>query len=210
MQQLMARKLEMTQVFNDEGKQLPITIVEVQPATIVRLKTNDKDGYSAVQVGYGTARANKLTKPVAGQVQKLDSKPRIFKEERLESIEGLEVGQAVAISDILSVGDTISVTAVSKGKGFQGGVKRHGFAGGPKTHGQSDRHRAPGSIGAGSSPGKVWKGTRMAGHMGHKQITTRGLTVIAIDGNKISVKGAVPGARSTWVVIKKQEQSKQG
>lgn len=204
MQQLMARKIEMTQVFNDEGKQLPITIVEVEPATIVRLKASEKDGYTAIQVGYGIAKAQKLTKPVAGQVKNLEVKPRLLKEERLESTEGLEAGQTIAITDIINVGDTISVTAVSKGKGFQGGVKRHGFAGGPKTHGQSDRHRAPGSIGAGSSPGKVWKGTRMAGHMGHKQITTRGLTVIAIDGNKVSIKGAVPGARSTWVMLKKQ------
>ncbi len=204
MQQLMARKLEMTQVFDDQGKQLPITVVEVEPAVVVRLKTQEKDGYSAVQVGYGQARPEKQTKPLAGQFKNLQTTPRKLKEERLESTEGLEVGQTVAITDVINVGDTISVTALSRGKGFQGGVKRHGFAGGPKTHGQSDRHRAPGSIGAGSTPGKVWKGTRMAGQMGHKQITTRGLTVVAIDGNKVSLKGAVPGARATWVTITKQ------
>lgn len=204
MQQLMARKIEMTQVFDEQGKQLPITVVEVEPATVVRLKTADQDGYTAVQVGYGQARPEKQTKPMAGQFKNLDTTPRKLKEERLDSVEGLSVGQAIAVTDVINVGDTIAVTAVSKGKGFQGGVKRHGFAGGPKTHGQSDRHRAPGSIGAGSSPGKVWKGTRMAGHMGHKQITTRGLTVVAIDGNKVSLKGAVPGARSTWVLITKQ------
>ena len=204
MQQLMARKIEMTQVFDDAGRQLPITIVEAEPAAVVRVKSVEKDGYSAVQVGYGTAKENKLTKPVAGLVKALSTKPRRFVEERLESTEGIEPGQAVAIADVLAVGDIVSVTAFSKGKGFQGGVKRWGFRGGPKTHGQSDRHRAPGSIGAGTSPGRVWKGKKMAGHMGNKRITTAGLRVVAIEDNKIMLKGAVPGARESWVMLRKQ------
>lgn len=204
MQQLMARKIEMTQVFDDAGRQLPITIVEAEPAAVVRVKSDEKDGYTAVQVGYGTAKENKITKPVAGLVKDLKIKPRRFVEERLETTEGIELGQSIAISDVLAVGDMVSVTGFSKGKGFQGGVKRWGFAGGPKTHGQSDRHRAPGSIGAGTSPGRVWKGKKMAGHMGNKRITTAGLRVVAIDGNKIMLKGAVPGARESWVVLRKQ------
>lgn len=204
MQQLMARKIEMTQVFDDAGRQLPITIVEAEPAAVVRVKSVEKDGYSAVQVGYGTAKENKLTKPVAGLVKALSVKPRRFVEERMDSVDGVEIGQSIGINDVLQVGDMVSVTGLSKGKGFQGGVKRWGFAGGPKTHGQSDRHRAPGSIGAGTSPGRVWKGKKMAGHMGHKQITTAGLQVVAIEGNKIMLKGAVPGARESWVLLRKQ------
>ena len=204
MQQLMAQKIEMTQIFDEDGKQLPVTIVEAQPATVVRLKSEQKDGYTAVQVGYGVAKESKLTKPVAGLVKNLKTKPRKFAEERLESTEGIEPGQEIAINDVIQVGDTVSVTGLSKGKGFQGGVKRWGFGGGPKTHGQSDRHRAPGSIGAGTSPGRVWKGKKMAGQMGHKQITTFGLKVVGIEGNKIMLKGAVPGARQTWVMVRKQ------
>jgi len=204
MQQLMARKIEMTQVFDNDGKQIAVTEVRVEPAAVVRVKTAEKDGYTAVQVGYGTIKDSKLTKPVAGQVKGLNVKPRRFVEERIDSAEGLSAGQAISIEDVLQVGDIVSVTGFSKGKGFQGGVKRHGFGGGPKTHGQSDRHRAPGSIGAGTSPGRVWKGQRMAGHMGNKQITTFGLQVVAIDGDKVTLKGAVPGARDSWVMLKKQ------
>ena len=145
MQQLMAQKIEMTQIFDEDGKQLPVTIVEAQPATVVRLKSEQKDGYTAVQVGYGVAKESKLTKPVAGLVKNLKTKPRKFAEERLESTEGIEPGQEIAINDVIQVGDTVSVTGLSKGKGFQGGVKRWGFGGGPKTHGQSDRHRRTGA-----------------------------------------------------------------
>ncbi len=204
MQQLMARKIEMTQRFDESGRQLPITVVQAEPAAVVRIKSMEKDGYSAVQVGYGIAKENKLTKPVAGLVKTLSNKPRRFVEEHLEVVDGIQIGQTIAIEDVLQVGDIVSVTGFSKGKGFQGGVKRWGFGGGPKTHGQSDRHRAPGSIGAGTSPGRVWKGKKMAGHMGNKQITTAGLQVVAIEGNKIMLKGAVPGARQSWVVLRKQ------
>lgn len=204
MQQLMARKIEMTQVFDDSGKQIPVTIVKVEPAVVTRLQTAEKNGYTSVQVGYGIAKESKLSKPVAGQVKNLETKPRRFAEERLESVEGVEVGQSINLSDTFEVGDTVQVTGLSKGKGFQGGVKRWGFGGGPKTHGQSDRWRAPGSIGAGTSPGRVWKGKKMAGQMGHKQITTKGLTIVSIEGDKVALKGAVPGARDSWVLLRKQ------
>jgi large subunit ribosomal protein L3 len=204
MKQLMAKKINMTQVFSETGKILPVTMVEIQPAVVTRLKDMDNDGYIAVQVGYGEKKPQKMTKPVAGQVKGISHNPRHFKEELVTSLASLEVGQVLSVADIFKVGDIISVTAWSKGKGFQGGVKRWGFAGGPKTHGQSDRHRAPGSIGSGTDPGRVWKGLHMAGHMGNKRITTQGLTIVSIDGNKIAIKGAVPGANQSLLVMKKQ------
>jgi large subunit ribosomal protein L3 len=204
MKQLLARKIEMSQMFDDLGKQIPVTVLEAEPAVINGFKTVERDGYVAVQVGYGAYRAKAVTKPVAGQSKQLSTTPRYLKEERVDTTEGLETGQAVELSQVLAVGDLISVQGQSKGKGFQGGVRRWGFGGGPKTHGQSDRHRAPGSIGAGTSPGRVLKGKRMAGHMGNRRITTQGLRVMAIEGNKIMVKGAVPGARQSLIVLTKQ------
>jgi large subunit ribosomal protein L3 len=204
MKQLLVRKIEMTQVFDDQGKQIPVTVLKAESAVINRVKTVDTDGYVAVQVGYGQAKANATTKPVAGQTKHLDVTPRRLREERLESVDGLEAGQAIEIDQILSAGDTVSAQGYSKGKGFQGGVRRWGFAGGPKTHGQSDRHRAPGSIGAGTSPGRVLKGKKMAGHMGNRKITTRGLQIVSIEGNTLLVKGAVPGARDSLVMLSKQ------
>ena len=204
MNQLMAKKIEMTQMYDESGKQLPVTILEIVPAVVTRIKTAEKDGYAGVQVGFGSVKDKNVTKPVAGQVKSLTDKPRKFVEERLEDTDGLSVGQTISLAEVLAVGDMLSASGMSKGKGFQGGVKRWGFAGGPKTHGQSDRHRAPGSIGSGTSPGKVWKGLRMAGHMGHRQTTTRGLRILNIDGNRVWIKGAVPGAKQSWVLLKKQ------
>jgi large subunit ribosomal protein L3 len=205
MKQLLARKIEMSQVFDDQGRQIPVTVLEAEPAVINRFKTIEQDGYVAVQVGYGEFKAKAVTKPVAGQTKHLPTTPRHLKEERLDSIEGLEAGQVIELSHIIAVGDLVDAQGLSKGKGFQGGVRRWGFAGGPKTHGQSDRHRAPGSIGAGTSPGRVLKGKRMAGHMGHKVITAQNLEVMAIEGTRLLIKGAVPGARQTLILITKQD-----
>jgi large subunit ribosomal protein L3 len=204
MKQLLVRKIEMTQVFDEQGRQIPVTVVEAEPAVVSRTKSADKDGYVAVQVGYGLARKNAITKPVAGQTKNLAATPRRFREERVADLEGIEAGQAIAVADVLAAGDVVKAQGVSKGKGFQGGVRRWGFAGGPKTHGQSDRHRAPGSIGAGTSPGRVWKGKKMAGHMGARQITTRGLQVVSVEGNRLLIKGAVPGANQSLVLLIKQ------
>ena len=195
----------MTQVFDDEGKQIAVTVLKAEPAIISRIKQTESDGYQAVQVGYGVARANAVSKPVAGQTKNLEASPRRFREERVESLDELSVGQTVSLADVLSVGDTISAQGWSKGKGFQGGVRRWGFAGGPKTHGQSDRHRAPGSIGAGTSPGRVWKGKKMAGHMGNRKVTTRGLQVVSVEGDTVMIKGAIPGARESLVLLRKQD-----
>ncbi len=204
MKQLLARKIEMTQVFDEQGRQIPVTVLEAEPAVVNRTKTADKDGYIAVQVGYGEARKNAITKPVAGQTKHLETTPRRFREERVEDLEGVEAGKVIVATDVLAAGDIIKAQGISKGKGFQGGVRRWGFAGGPKTHGQSDRHRALGSIGAGTSPGRVWKGKKMAGHMGARQITTRGLQVVSIEGNRLFIKGAVPGANESLVLLIKQ------
>jgi large subunit ribosomal protein L3 len=204
MKQLLARKIEMTQIFDEAGRQVPVTVLEAEPAVVSRLKSQERDGYVAVQMGYGEARVNAVTKPVAGQTKSLPVTPRRFKEERMENVDGIEIGQSVNVDQVLAVGDVVDAQGWSKGKGFQGGVRRWGFAGGPKTHGQSDRHRAPGSIGAGTSPGRVWKGKHMAGHMGHRKITTQGLTVVSIEGNRLFIKGAVPGARQSLVLLTKQ------
>ena len=204
MNKAIARKIEMTQLFDELGIVTPVTWLKFEPAVVVRLKSQEKDGYVAVQVGYGESKPGHTTRPVAGQIKGLDSHPRRFAEERMDSVEDYSVGQVFNPTEVFHTGDMVDVRAMSKGKGFQGGVKRWGFAGGPKTHGQSDRHRAPGSIGSGTFPAKVWKGLHMAGHMGHKYITTQGLRVMAVEGDRIALKGAVPGARSTLVTIAKK------
>ncbi len=202
----------MTSAYDARGGRVGATVVEVNPNFVTQLKSTDsKDGYDAVQLGYGTKKSVK--KPQIGHSKKsgLDQKIRWFREVKVrvtgdrQQLENLNPGQQISISDIFSVGDAVKVTGTSKGKGFQGGVRRHGFHGGPKTHGQSDRHRAPGSIGSGTTPGRVYKGKRMAGHMGSETVSTRNLEVVGIDktNNLISIKGAVPGAAGGLIMITK-------
>ncbi len=197
----MGKKLGMTQTFMEDGRAEATTIVEAGPCTVVQVKTEDKEGYNAVQLGYGEAKKAKSS-------QKEDSKGpggfRYLKEIRVKTIKDISIGDKVDIG-LFKMGDLVDVTGISKGRGFAGVVKRHGFAGGPKTHGQSDRHRAPGSIGAGSSPGRVLKGTRMAGHMGYDKATVVGLKVIGADPEKnlLMIKGAVPGCRNGLLMIRK-------
>lgn len=178
-----------------------VTAIQAGPCTAVQVKTIDKDGYSAVQLGLGTAK--RVKSPQRGHFKDL-GKFRYLREIRLEDDEAVETGQQFDVS-LFNAGDLVDITGVSKGKGFAGVIKRHGFAGGPKTHGQSDRHRAPGSIGATSSPGRVIKGLRMAGHMGSEQKTVRHLEVIEADPerNLLMVKGAVPGSSNGLLIIKK-------
>lgn len=182
------------------------TVLEVAPNFVTQLKSVEgKDGYSSVQLGYGSKKSVK--KPQIGHAKKAGIKQKIrwFKEVRVEDKVDLNPGQQVSISDIFSVGDAVKVTGVSKGKGFAGVVKRHGFAGGPKTHGQSDRHRAPGSIGSGTTPGRVYKGKKMAGHMGAETVSVRNLEVTGVDKQKniLVVKGAVPGPNGGLVMVTK-------
>lgn len=201
---LIGRKLGMTRIFADDGSVVPVSVIEVTPNTVTRLRSVEKDGYSAVQLGAGTAR--RLTKPVAGQFKDLDKdhqRPRHVREVRIEGDEAYEVGQQVGV-DAFTAGELVDVTGVSKGHGFTGVIERHNFKRGPKTHG-SDHHRAPGSIGAGTYPGRVWLGTRMAGQMGNARVTVKKLTVIRVDPerNLLLVRGAVPGARNGTLIVQK-------
>jgi large subunit ribosomal protein L3 len=198
---LIGRKLGMTQVFRPDGTVVPVTVIEAGPCTITQIRTQDRDGYEAVQLGFG--RARRLNKPQRGHLKNLPPH-RVLREVPAGSLADLSVGQQVDAS-IFAPGERVDITGVSKGKGFAGVVKRHHFGGGPKTHGQSDRWRAPGSIGSGTTPGRVYKGTRMAGHMGHERVTVKNLEVVRVDPerNVLLVKGAVPGARSQIVLIRR-------
>jgi large subunit ribosomal protein L3 len=197
---LIGRKVGMTQVFQADGTMVPVSVVAIAPNTVTRLRTTERDGYTAVQVG---AEASKrLTKPEAGQLKDLPKLASI-REFRLESVDAYEVGQQLGV-DLFEAGELVDVVGVSKGKGFAGHIKRHHFKRGPKTHG-SDHHRAPGSIGPGTTPGRVYKGLRMAGHMGDQRTTVKKLTVVRADAerNLLLVKGAVPGGRGALLLVKK-------
>ena len=205
-QGIIGKKLGMSQIFRDDGKVAVVTAIEAGPCTITQVKTTAKDGYNAIQIGFGEAKKSKS--PKRGQPKGV-KQFKYLREFMSGESEAAEVGQKIDVS-LFKVGDLINVTGVSKGKGFAGVVKRHHFAGGPKTHGQSDRHRAPGSIGATTSPGRVFKGTRMAGHMGDQQVTVRNLEVFEADParNLLLVKGAVPGSRNGLLLIKKSDRGK--
>jgi len=203
---IIGKKLGMTQIFRDNGKSEAVTAIEAGPCTVIQVKTATREGYSAAQLGFGEAK--RLNSPQRGHVKGL-GQFRYLREFRVEDTEAIEVGNKIDVS-LFKAGDLVDITGVSKGKGFAGVVKRHHFAGGPKTHGQSDRHRAPGSIGATTSPGRVFKGMRMAGHMGNERVTVRHLEVVEADParNLLLVKGAVPGGRNGLLLIKKSSRRK--
>jgi len=205
-QGIIGKKLGMTQIFRDNGKAEAVTAIEAGPCTVTQVKTVAKEGYNAAQLGFGAVK--RLNSPQQGHLKGLDEF-KYLREFRVYDIEAIEVGQKVEVS-LFKSGDLVDITGVSKGKGFAGVVKRHHFAGGPKTHGQSDRHRAPGSIGATTSPGRVFKGLRMAGHMGNSRVTVRQLEVFDADParNLLLVRGAVPGARNGLLLIKKVSRGK--
>ncbi len=201
---ILGTKEQMTQVFDADGNASPATIVRVTPAKVTQVKTTDTDGYEAVQIASGEQKEARLNKAalahLGGAFQHVkEFRPRANFD---ESIEGLEKGQTLDVS-VFEAGDTIMVSAISKGKGFQGGVKRYGFAGGPKTHGNKHHERAPGSIGA-TGPARVFKGTRMAGRMGADRVTVKNLQVLQVnpEENLLLVKGAVPGRRGTLVEVR--------
>jgi large subunit ribosomal protein L3 len=198
---LIGRKAGMTQVFQPDGTMVAVSVLEVAPNTVTRLRTLERDGYAAVQLG--TDEKPTLNKPRSGQLEGLP-KVSTMREFRVEDLSGYEVGQTVAIADLFAEGDLVDVTGVSKGKGFAGHVKRHHFSRGPKSHG-SDHHREPGSIGPGTTPGRVYKGVRMAGHMGDEQVTTKKVTVVRADADKnlLLLKGSLPGARGGLILVKK-------
>jgi large subunit ribosomal protein L3 len=201
---LIGRKLGMMRIFGDDGSVVPVSVIEAKPNSITRLRTTERDGYAALQVGAGSAR--KLSKPVAGQFKELakeQQSPRNVHEFRVDSTDGFEAGQQLDVS-LFAPGDLVDVTGTSKGHGFTGTIARHHFKRGPKTHG-STNIRQPGSIGAGTTPGRVFLGTRMGGHMGDDQVTVKKLQVVKVDAERhlILVKGAVPGARNAVLLVQK-------
>lgn len=202
---LIGRKVGMTQVFQDDGTMVAVSVLAIEPNTVTRLRTTDRDGYTAVQVG--TDGDRKLTKPRAGQLKDLPKdapRPATLREFRVDGVDEYSLGQTLSVGDVFAVGDFVDVTGVSKGKGFAGQIKRHNFRRGPKSHG-SDHHREPGSIGPGTTPGRVYKGLRMAGHMGDERVTIKKLRVVRTDPerNLLLVKGTLPGARGSLILVKK-------
>ncbi|MEI8322255.1 MAG: 50S ribosomal protein L3 [Actinobacteria bacterium] len=207
---IVGEKVGMTQVWGDDQRVIPVTVLRVEPARVVQVKTGERDGYTAVQVTYGSKDAKKLTKPEAGHFASAGVAPgRRVVELRLDSIDGFVVGQEIAV-DTLTVGERVDVTAVSRGKGFAGGMKRHNFAGQGASHGNHKHHRAPGSIGSCSFPGRVFKGLKMAGHMGHDQVTTLNLEVVQADMERglLLVKGSVPGPNGGVVIVRNAVKAK--
>lgn len=200
---LIGRKIGMSQVFAENGDAVPVTVIEAGPCYVTQVKTLERDGYEAAQIGFEAKKEKQTTRPLQGHFKKAKVEPqRIVREVEVEDIEACEPGQVVG-ADIFETGELVDVTGYFKGRGFQGVVKRHGFRGGDKTRGQSDRWRHPGSIGQSATPSKVFKGTRMGGRMGNKRVTVRNLEVVAVDAEKniLLVKGAVPGHRNGYVLI---------
>ena len=197
---ILGKKLGMTQLYR-EGKEIVVTAIEAGPCTVVQVKTEEKDGYNAIQIGFGDSK--RLNSPEKGHVKK-HGQFKYLREFRIDDAKSVQEGQKIS-ADIFKAGDLVDVIGVSKGKGFAGGVKRYHFAGGPKTHGQSDRHRAPGSIGSTTSPGRVFKGLKMAGHMGNERVTVQNLQVVDVNTERhvILLKGAVPGPRNGLLIINK-------
>jgi large subunit ribosomal protein L3 len=198
---LVARKVGMTQVFDERGVAVPVTVLEAGPCTVVGLRTVEKDGYSATRLGFGAVKESKVTKPVAGEYKKAGVKPsRRIVEFRGEPAEGVEVGTELK-ADVFAEGDKVAVVGTSKGKGFAGVVKRHRFGRGPVTHG-SHNIRQPGSVGS-VDAARTWRGVKMAGQMGNIRTTTRGLTVVKVDAerNLLMIRGAVPGPKNGIVTV---------
>jgi large subunit ribosomal protein L3 len=197
---LIGRKVGMTQIFQADGTMIPVTAVAIEPNTVTRLRTVERDGYTAVQLGIEASK--RITKPEKGQLKDLPPVSTI-REFRLDDVDAYAVGQKLTV-DLFAEGELVDVTATSKGKGFAGTVKRHHFKRGPETHG-SDHHREPGSIGPGTTPGRVYKGLRMSGHLGADRTTVKKLTVVRADSerNLLLVRGSVPGGPNTLILVKK-------
>ena len=199
---IVGEKVGMTQVWDDDNRVVPVTVLQVAPLRVVSVRTPERDGYSALQVTFGQKKSTKLTKPVAGQYGDVEPGERLV-ELRLDDVTGYEVGQEIKV-DVLADGDLVDVTAVSKGKGFAGVMKRHGFSGQKASHGAHLIHRAPGAVGACATPARVFKGQRMAGRMGGEKVTTLNLKVVSADAerNLLLVQGAVPGPKGGLVLVR--------
>ena len=204
MKGLIGKKIGMTQIFDESGLAVPITLIEAGPCYVTQVRQPERDGYNAVQLGFGQAKRKQLTGGQLGHLKTSELPPlRFLREFRVKDSEVNE-GDKIEVGEVFSVGDQVDVVGTSKGKVFQGAVKRHGFRGGPRTHGQSDRQRATGSIGMGTTPGRVFKGKRMPGHMGSERVTIQNLQVAYIDPdrNLLGVRGAIPGPKGGVVMIK--------
>jgi len=201
---LVGRKVGMTRVFSDDGVSIPVTVIEVEPNRVSQIKTVETDGYVAVQVITGSRRASRVTKPMAGHYKKAGVEAgRGAWEFRVDSVDGIELGSEFKV-DLFEAGQVVDVSGVSKGKGFQGGVKRHNFRMQDATHGNSLSHRANGSIGQNQTPGRVFKGKKMSGHMGAANVTAQNLQIVSVDTdrNLLLIRGAVPGAKSGDVIVR--------
>ena len=201
---LIGKKIGMTQIFDEKGKVVPVTVVEAGPCVVSQIKTVETDGYTAIQMGYGDIKPKHVTKPLQGHFKKADVAPkRILKEFRFDDCSAYELGQVIK-ADVFETGDKVDVTGKSKGKGYAGVIKRWNFSRLKETHGSGPVARHGGSMGACSSPSRVWKGKKMAGHLGAEKVTVQNLAVVKIDAedNLIAIKGAIPGANGGYVVIK--------
>jgi len=200
----LGKKVGMSQVFREDGIVVPVTLVEAGPCVVTQIKTQGTDGYEAVQLGFGDVK--RLNKPMAGHFKR-SRISRFVKEVKVDDISQFQVGQSLTV-DVFQPGERVDIIGRSKGRGFAGVMKRHGFGGGPRTHGQSDRARAPGSIGGGTTPGKVYKGLKMAGHMGNRRITVKGIEIIHVDveRNLLLLKGGVPGSVNWLLEIRRSRK----
>ena len=201
---LIGKKIGMTQIFDEKGKVVPVTVVEAGPCVVSQIKTVETDGYTAIQMGFGDIKPKHVTKPLQGHFKKADVAPkRILKEFRFDDCSAYELGQVIK-ADLFEIGDKVDVTGKSKGKGYAGVIKRWNFGRLKETHGSGPVARHGGSMGACSSPSRVWKGKKMAGHLGAEKVTVQNLAVVKIDAedNLIAIKGAIPGANGGYVVIK--------
>jgi large subunit ribosomal protein L3 len=201
---VLGRKIGMTQIFDETGAVVPVTVLEVGPCVVTQIRVRERDGYEAVQVGFGAVKPKSLTKPQRGHLAGAGQLVRHLREFSADNPSDYKVGEVIG-ADLFSAGQIVDVTGQSKGRGFQGVMKRHGFGGGPRTHGQSDRARAPGSIGAGTDPGHVFKNTRMAGRMGGRRVTVQNLEVVEVisDRNLLLVRGSVPGAKNGLIMVRR-------
>lgn len=209
MKAILGRKIGMTQIFTEDGTVIPVTVIEAGPVKVVQKKTVEKDGYNAIQVGFGDIREKKVNKPLKGHFDKAGVEyKRYLREFRVENIDEYEVGQEIKV-DIFNAGDKVDVTGTSKGKGFQGVIKRHNQSRGPESHG-SKYHRAVGSLGASTFPARVFKTKKLPGHMGHERVTVQNLEVVRVDAEKnlILIKGSVPGPKGGLLTIKQSVKVK--
>lgn len=204
----MGKKVGMTQIFDDEGRAIPVTVIEVKPCAVVQVKTEKRDGYSAVQVGADPVSESKVNRPLGGHFSRAGVQPhRVLREFRVDDPSEFEEGSTLGV-DVFTEGQRVDITGISKGKGFAGSIKRHGFARGPMSHG-SHYHRGPGSHGASADPSRVFKGRKLPGRMGADRVTTQNLEIIRVDAEKnvLLVKGAVPGPRGGIVAVRESKKT---